>query len=177
MKKVFILPLILIATINISFSNNLGQRKVYEVLESKTKIKNPFQLRDPFKVPKVLKVGRVKKKEEREIAIKDGVGSDEQSIEGVPLENIKIVGILMGHNRRAIARIKGRTKKSSKRGKRSSKRGKSKGTFILREGMKLGENKAELKAILPGGIVLVEKIKNIYDQEEYFETIIPLSNE
>ena len=48
-------------------------------------------------------------------------------------------------------------------------------SFILKEGMSLGKNKAELKAILPGGIVLVEKFKNVYDQDEYLETIIPVS--
>jgi len=43
--------------------------------------------------------------------------------------------------------------------------------------MKLAKGTAELKAIMPGGIALVEKIKNIYDQEEYIETIILLSTQ
>ena len=48
---------------------------------------------------------------------------------------------------------------------------------MLREGMKLGPERAELKAILPGGIVVVEKIKNIYNQEEYLETVIPVTDQ
>ena len=49
--------------------------------------------------------------------------------------------------------------------------------FYIKEGMKLGSSGAEVKAILPGGIVLVEKIRNVYDQDEYLETVIPISNE
>ena len=41
--------------------------------------------------------------------------------------------------------------------------------------MKIGEDGAELKAILPGGIIVVEKIVNVYGQEEYLETVIPIS--
>ncbi len=46
---------------------------------------------------------------------------------------------------------------------------------ILREGAKIGEDGAELKAIMPGGVILVEKIINVYGQEEYLETVIPIS--
>ena len=42
--------------------------------------------------------------------------------------------------------------------------------------MKISHGEAEVKAILPGGVVIVEKIKNIYDQDEYLETILPISN-
>ena len=55
--------------------------------------------------------------------------------------------------------------------------GGGKETFILKEGMKLGENQAELKAILPGGIVVVEKLKDVYDKDEFIETLIPVSPE
>ena len=67
-------------------------------------------------------------------------------------------GFYVGENRRAIAQTIG-----------------NEGSFLLKEGMKLGRNGAEVKAILPGGVVIVEKIVNIYDQEEYLETIIPIS--
>jgi Tfp pilus assembly protein PilP len=49
--------------------------------------------------------------------------------------------------------------------------------YYIKEGMKVGENGAEVKAILAGGIVLVEKIRNVYDQDEYLETVIPVSND
>jgi hypothetical protein len=35
----------------------------------------------------------------------------------------------------------------------------------------------DVKAILPGGIILVEKIRNVYDQDEYLETVLPVSSE
>jgi len=55
------------------------------------------------------------------------------------------------------------------------KDGEKAGIIILKEGMKIGDDGAELKAILPGGIILVEKIVNVYGQEEYLETVIPIS--
>ncbi|MGB0453529.1 MAG: hypothetical protein ACPGJV_07420, partial [Bacteriovoracaceae bacterium] len=82
------------------------------------------------------------------------------SLASTPISNIKIVGIFLGKDRRAVAAL----------------RSGSQNTFILKEGMQIGENKAEIKAILPGGIVLVEKIRNVYDQEEFLETIIPVSS-
>ena len=47
--------------------------------------------------------------------------------------------------------------------------------YTVKEGDTLGENKAKLRAILPGGIILVEKTTNIYGQEEYLETVVPIS--
>ena len=47
--------------------------------------------------------------------------------------------------------------------------------YYIKEGMRIGTNSAEVKAILPGGIVLVEKIRNVYDLDEYLETVIPVS--
>jgi hypothetical protein len=41
--------------------------------------------------------------------------------------------------------------------------------------MKLGPNNADIKAILPGGIILVEKVTNIYGEDEFLETVIPIS--
>ena len=43
--------------------------------------------------------------------------------------------------------------------------------------MVIGENNAVIKAILPGGVVLVEKIKNVYEQDEYLETILTITPE
>ena len=120
----------------------------------KTKIQKPFQLRDPFKQNiKASKENRIKQQKS------NLEYSDKKSIDGVPLENISIVGILLGKQRRAIAKVGSETD-----------------VYVLKEGMFLGEDQAEIKAILPGGIVLVEKIRNIYDQDEYLETIIPISS-
>ena len=47
--------------------------------------------------------------------------------------------------------------------------------MLLKEGRTLGKNRAEVRAILPGGVVLVEKITNVYEQDEYIETIIPIT--
>jgi type IV pilus assembly protein PilP len=65
---------------------------------------------------------------------------------------------MVGKERRALARVAGRPD-----------------VLVLREGMKLGRDNAELKAILPGGIILVEKLVNVYGEEEYLETVIPIS--
>ena len=125
--------------------------------KDKTRIKDPFRLRDPFKEPIV--------KEERIVDIKkgtfkDGVFTNLGTIEGVPISEILITGVLVGRERRALAKVRG-----------------NEATYILREGMTLGQDKAEIKAILPGGVVLVEKIINVYGQEEYLETVLPISSD
>lgn len=117
-----------------------------------TTIKNPFELRDPFR-RKSFRSGR-----------KVGLGKDYSysnlpEIENFSVNDLRVVGIFFGKERRAIAKV-----------------GNKSDTFVLKEGMKVGENNAEIKAIMPGGIVLVEKIRNVYDQEEILETIIPLSS-
>lgn len=130
--------------------------KIFE--KSKTTISKPLELRDPFKREiKRLRSGRkgVRKR------MRDGVFSNVTSIDNVSIDLIRIVGILIGKERRAIAKIA--------EGELLSKE-----SYILREGMSLGENNAEIKAILPGGVVLVEKIRNVYDQDEYLETVLPV---
>lgn len=122
----------------------------------KTFIKNPFKLRDPFKRPMFRK-----KRKSGELIKEKNKYTNIGTIDGTELSKIKIVGVLIGKDRRAIAKIDGESDK----------------TFILREGMKLGTNDAVIKAILPGGLVLVEKIRNVYEQDEYLETIIPISTE
>ncbi|MBT3980920.1 MAG: hypothetical protein HOE90_06165 [Bacteriovoracaceae bacterium] len=124
--------------------------------KGKSKLKNPFSLRDPFRAP--INTGVTKKGGEGKGIVIGNEYSNVPKIGQVKLNEIKIIGILVGKNRKAIARI-----------------GDKKETFILEEGMKLGIEAAELKAILPAGIVLVERIVNVYGQEEYLETVIPIS--
>lgn len=130
--------------------------------EGSTTIKNPLDLRDPFK-----KKRRKLKKRKKNYGgyLVDGQYSNLPTIQTFPINQIRIVGVLLGKNRRAIAKI------SQGQGKLGNE------TYMVREGMKIGENNAEVKAIVPGGIVLVEKIRNVYDQDEYIETVIPVSSE
>ncbi len=122
----------------------------------KSKIEKPFELRDPFKAP-VMKSDKSKEKSGFTMSGKGQYTNiEETSLSSI--EDIRVVGVLIGRERRAMI---------------SS--GKSEGVIILKEGMKIGEDGAELKGILPGGIILVEKITNVYGQEEYLETVIPIS--
>lgn len=130
------------------------------LLKANSTIKNPFELRDPFK-----RELRRKRSGKRDYPGTKTVFSNIQTIDNTPLDRIKITGILIGKERRAVAKT---VDDSGKEGDQS---------YILKEGMKLGENNAEIKAILPGGIVLVEKIRNVYDQDEYLETIIPVASD
>jgi len=122
----------------------------------KTKLDKPFELRDPFKEPQ-LKTEKNQVKAGYFISGK-GQYSNIKTETIADISTIKVVGVLIGRERRAMVR-------SMENGPIS----------ILKEGMKLGESGAELKAILPGGIVLVEKIVNVYGQDEYLETVIPIS--
>lgn len=132
---------------NVNFIKNSG-----------TNIKNPYALRDPFK-------REIKKRSSGAERTKKYLGTELSnlgSIDKIALDNIVIVGVLLGRERRALA------KTSKGKGRRSAE------TYILKEGMKIGLNNAVLKAILPGGVVVVEKIRNVYDQDEYIETVIPI---
>ncbi len=123
----------------------------------KTKIDKPFELRDPFKAPHS-KVEKGEIKKEGYFSSGKGEYSNIQTSKVTSVETIKVVGVLIGRERRAMV-----------------KNGDGGPIIILKEGMKIGEDGAELKAILPGGIILVEKIVNVYGQEEYLETVIPIS--
>jgi len=136
-------------------ANETADKNFRKFLKTKTKIKDPFNLRDPFRSP--LKIKKKSKLLQRGI-LKDGVFTNTASAKGVPLSKLKITGVLVGKERRAIARIGNET-------------------VILKEGMTLGEDGALLKAILPGGIILVEKILNVYGEDEYLETVIPISSD
>ena len=147
-----------LAVFILATSNVFAKNAQFEFFNgNKTKIKNPFRLRDPFK----RKILSLKAKRGKYSAfLKGNFFSNLPSIDNVPLNDIKIVGVLLGKKRRAMAKIRN-----------------GKDTYLLKEGMRLGLDNAEIKAILPGGIVVVEKIKNVYNQEEYLETIIPISSE
>ncbi|MDD4976026.1 MAG: pilus assembly protein PilP [Bacteriovorax sp.] len=131
----------------------------FSLFKSKTYLKNPLDLRDPFK-------RRInKKKGQQQKTHESGFYTNQPDrIEDKTVESIRIVGVMIGKERRAMAKIY---------------QGKSLGSavYFIKEGMKIGPNGAEVKAILAGGVVLVEKIRNVYDQDEYLETVIPVSSE
>jgi Tfp pilus assembly protein PilP len=135
----------------ISYSWSAADPRLNEFFKGKTSIKDPASLRDPFKAPFIPSNEAVKKEE----VIRTNF-SNVPPVPELPIEGLQVVGVLIGENRKAIVSVGGKT-------------------YVLNEGMKLGPNKADLKAILPGGIVLVEKITNVYGQEEYLETVIPIS--
>jgi type IV pilus assembly protein PilP len=124
-----------------------------------------MELRDPFmRKSNKRKTNAAEAKTRNQLL---GIYSNvKNTIETKPLESIRIVGVVLGAERRAMAKVidevgmgvDGETT-----------------VYLIKEGMKIGENGAEVKAILPGGIVLVEKIRNVYDQDEYLETVIPVS--
>jgi Tfp pilus assembly protein PilP len=130
------------------------EAKIEDIFSEMTIIPNPLKLRDPFLSPK-FESQRVRAKKE---AINTSL-SNIPELGEVKLEELEIVGVIIGPNRRAFAKIKG----------------KEGDTFVIKEGIRLGENMSVVKAILPGGIVLVEKNTNIYGEDEYLETVIPIS--
>jgi len=145
-----------------NLETSTGIRNLNTFFKGKSSIENPFGLRDPFK-RQYDRTGKKRKQvgeKGKTYELVDGVYTNVKRIEDQPIDRVKIVGVLIGRERRAIAEISG-----------------SSGTYILKEGMKLGKDSAEIKAILPGGIVLVEKIINVYGQQEYLETIIPISTD
>ena len=142
MKKIILFTFIMASSLSYS-----------STLSLKSRLKN---FRDPFKrnILKRTKKGRNKK-------VVQTYFSNKISIENVAIEDLKIVGVYLGKERRAIGLQISKAEKAE--------------PFIIKEGMKVGPDAVEVKAILPGGIVLVEKVVNVYDEEEYLETIIPVS--
>lgn len=134
-----------------------------QFFSDKTKIENPVGLRDPFKAPPP-KAGRKKEAGQAGVNYVRTEKGEFNNIAEIPLNNVnifelKVVGVLIGKERRAMIIPGGETKQ----------------VVVIKEGTKLGQDNAEVKAILPGGIILVEKIVNVYGQEEYLETVIPIS--
>ena len=129
---------------------------VDNIFEGMTEIEEPFELRDPFLAPRI----KADKKSKLVGKVSKGIYSNIPVLGDIKLEDIEIIGVIIGKNRRAF--IKNKKQPES-------------GTFTLKEGDTLGENNAKLRAILPGGIVLVEKTTNIYGEDEYLETVIPIS--
>lgn len=129
-----------------------------DFFKDKTRIDNPFGLRDPFKAPVPKTEGGKSHKGFRVTGKGQYSNIAETPLDQIPVNDVRVVGVLIGKERRALINI-----------------GEDKKVIILKEGMKIGAEAAELKAILPGGIVLVEKIVNVYGEEEYLETVIPIS--
>ncbi len=132
---------------------NEGFREINMSLE-KSKIPDPLSLRDPFNAPILVAPVDI---DEQQGFLKDGVFTNIRTVGELEVGSLEISGVVIGKERRALAK--------SKTGE----------TIILKEGMLLGKDNAEIKAILPGGIILVEKIINVYGQEEYLETVIPVN--
>jgi hypothetical protein len=135
------------------FAQNSQMKASFQNL---TKIDNPFELRDPFRAP-LMKTNKSESESQASLT-QNGVFTNINPIGEIDPKTIKIVGVLVGRDRRAMAKVNGKED-----------------VVILKEGMKIGADQAELKAILPGGIILVEKITNVYGEEEYLETVIPIS--
>ena len=153
--------LILLICISFVGAQPAPKKSLQNFFEDKTKIENPFNLRDPFKAP--VTKGDSSKKGRGFFMSGKGEYSNigETPIDQIAVNDIRVVGVLIGKERRALVNL-GQGEGDQK-------------VIILKEGMKIGPESAELKAILPGGIVLVEKIVNVYGEEEYLETVIPIS--
>ena len=140
----------------LAFAQKGSVARLRDIFKDKTVIENPFELRDPFKAP--LMRGNKKEGRQEKALQRDGIYTNIDPLGVVELDKLRIVGVMVGKERRALARLEGKTD-----------------IFVLKEGMRLGKDNAELKAIHPGGVILVEKLVNVYGEEEYLETVIPIS--
>ena len=119
-----------------------------------TSIEKPFDMRDPFKIPKS-KSEISKRIKDQKRAVLDNIAKVDFPFD---IKKTKLVGVLIGKERRVILKMDGKQS-----------------TYTLQEGDTFGKDGPEIKAILPGGIILVEKINNIYGESEYIETVVPIS--
>ena len=158
--------LFLILLVGISSASAQDSAQEYNLFKSKTYVKNPLDLRDPFKRKINKKKSQVQAKAQNQL---DGIYTNvNTTLENRAMESLRVTGVILGAERRAIVKVVNGSLEGG---------GVDDNIYYLKEGMHVGENGAEVKAILPGGIVLVEKIRNVYDQDEYLETVIPVSND
>jgi hypothetical protein len=157
MNKIILGSILLIITIGASAAPEKG---LVEFFKDKTVIENPLDLRDPFKAPQSKNDDKTGKRKGYFVGGKGQYSNiAENQLGSLVIHDIKVVGVLIGKERRVLIHANETAKD----------------VIILKEGMKIGPDHAELKAIMPGGIILVEKIVNVYGQEEYLETVIPIS--
>jgi len=131
--------------------SSLSFAKLENLFDEHTTIAKPFSLRDPFEGPKF----KSESKERRDNRV-SGIRDDEPKLAtDVDLNNLNITGVLIGKERRVLIDVGGKV-------------------YKFKEEEFLGPNGPRIKAILPGGIILVEQITNIYGEAEYIETVIPI---
>jgi type IV pilus assembly protein PilP len=134
-----------------------------EFFKDKTRIENPLELRDPFKSPQPK--GQQRRQGGAKHKKADGSYSNlaGENLRDWNIYELKVVGVMIGKERRAMIT------RNVAEGTTANK------VVVVKEGSSIGPDNAEVKAILPGGIILVEKIINVYGQEEYLETVVPIS--
>lgn len=141
-----------------------AQSNLEEFFKDKTRIENPLELRDPFKAPQ--SKGGPRKQGGNKYRRGDSEYSNltEENLRDWIIYDIRVLGVMIGKERRAMI-----SRGAEAAGAEAQK------VVVVKEGSLIGPDNAEVKAILPGGIILVEKIINVYGQEEYLETVVPIS--
>ena len=148
MRNIIIFLIISLSSFS-SFANS------EDLFKGQTSIEDPFKLRDPFLPPSL----KQKTSSKRIKEIFDGKFSNVKKIkEKFDVNTASVVGVLIGKDRRVMVKIDSENE-----------------IYIMKEGDLFGSRDMTIKAILPGGIMLVEKITNIYGENEYIETVIPIS--
>ncbi len=130
--------------------------RLEDIFKGETSIKKPFDLRDPFQAPKF----KSEKSRARTSRYNGKMNNIPKLKTEFNVENINVVGVLIGKERRVL--IKSANQEGSQ-------------VYTLKEGEVMGTKGPEIKAILPGGVILVEKITNVYGENEFIETVIPIS--
>ncbi len=73
-----------------------------ELFEDQTEIKQPFELRDPFQVPKFKSAEKVKREKNASGKFEENVQKLEKEVD---INKIEIVGVLIGKDRRVILKL------------------------------------------------------------------------
>lgn len=149
--------------ISIGASAAPAKNTLDEFFKDKTRIENPLELRDPFKSPQ--SKGGSKRQGGNKFKRGENAYSNvaQDNLRDWNIYDIRVQGVMIGKERRAIITRGGEAPAAGQK------------VVVIKEGSVIGPDNAEVKAILPGGIILVEKIINVYGQEEYLETVIPIS--
>lgn len=109
----------------------------YNLFKSKTYVKNPLDLRDPFKRKINKKKSQSQARAQNQL---NGIYSNvNTSLENKSIESLRVTGVVLGSERRAIIKVVNGNGAGEK----------DNNIYYLKEGMHVGENGAEVKRHTP----------------------------
>lgn len=138
-------------------SKSSQERSIQEILQSLTVIENVIDRRDPFEkfVPKFMMVAAPARKDDGNKIVTANI----PELERLPANSYKVQAVLLGD---VYPRALVKTPQNN--------------TYIVKKGDKIGNRSGVVGRIDEGGLVVVEKVRNQYNEFSTIETLIEIDS-